>query len=111
MLIYIDYLPKDILLYELWANAKKISQLKEFDGDIQPSMSDIQEDLRIMHRDNQRFVFKIYYGRYLFIDVTDHYLNPISYNIYNGPYLAERIIDKVKLSEINKSILRHYTSK
>ena len=109
-LIYIKYIPKDKLLYHLWKVAKK-SQYLYFYKKKPPilTMHDTKLDLNYMILNKRELSLTTYYGKLLYIDITNDYLDTSIYNMYNGDKLAELVICALKLDEMQKTILRYYT--
>lgn len=101
-MILIKYLPKDQLLLQLWRNAQKFERFQYLH--LKLKLRHCREDLAHTYK------FMVYYGRTLFIDLSNDYFDPFLYNFYNGVNMAEKVIRKLKRAEINKAILKYYCS-
>lgn len=108
--IYIKYLPKEIILYNLWKYAKPTHYMY-YCKELIPKLSIEQTkiDIKQMMKEFNIIYLTSYYGKYLFVDLSSDYLDVSYYNIYNGRGLAEKIINRIKKEELNKGILRFYT--
>ena len=107
--IYIKYLPKDKLLYYLWRGAR-LSTYFVYCNDKIPilTLSKARRDINYMLQNKSDIKLTTYYGRPLFINISTHWISSDDYNIYNGKNTLERIVKRIKLEEMQKSILRYY---
>jgi hypothetical protein len=104
-MIYIKYIKKEKILYELWRCAR-LSQYFRYCPDLAPSLN-IQTctiDIKSM---NGIIDLTSYYGRLLFIDISGDWFDPFNYDIYNGDGTAKLIIDSIKKEELAKCVLRY----
>jgi hypothetical protein len=108
--IHIKYLPKDKLLWELWTHAK-LAQYMQLCPELAPELtqSDARSDINFMIQDNRSIELTTYYGRLLFVDITDDTFDAFTYDMYNGQGTAKNITDKLKLDELRRSICKYYT--
>ena len=110
-IIYINHLPKDVLLYELWKHAR-ISPYFMHCKDKVPilTIDRARKDINEMLKTNRRINLTTYYGKLLFVDITDSMFDATDYEIYNR--LDEkkiiRMIDKLKSDALRKLILKFY---
>lgn len=108
--IYIKYLPKDKLLYQLWKYAKPAYYMYYCKDTIPVlTLEKAKQDINYMIHNNRTINISTYYGKQIFIDITGDYLNTLEYNLYNGRNLAEYIIDNLKKEEMQRSVLKYYT--
>lgn len=109
-IVYIKHLPKDILLYELWKNAR-ISQNFYYCQYLAPKLTKKRAKKDIHNIINYSYSKKIttYYGRLIFADISGDYLNTFDYNLYNGVNSAQKIIKSLKIEELKRSVLKYYT--
>jgi hypothetical protein len=101
-MIYIKNLPKDILLYRLWYNAKYIKYLKNLK--INLNLKRAKKDIDIMLINERKLNLTTYYGKRLFIDLSSDYLDILAYEASNGRGIAIKIINDMKKEEIIKII-------
>lgn len=108
-MIYIKYLPKDILLYTLWENARCATYFNNC-NELIPKLTlcKTQRDIKFMITVGRNIHLTIYYGKLLFIDITKDYIDVSKYNFYNGKGLAKKIIDLLKVREMQKIICKYY---
>ena len=107
--IYIKYLPKDILLYHLWLNAKPKKYLLLCDKNIPIlTIKKANRDIKLMQMDNRRIDVTTYYGRCVYSDITDDYLDISFYDFHNGKGKGESIINELKLKELSNSVVKYY---
>jgi hypothetical protein len=110
-IIYINHLPKDVLLYELWTHAR-ISPYFMHCKDKVPTLTvdQARKDINEMLKTNRRINLTTYYGKLLFVDITDTMFDTTDYEIYNR--LTEKnivcIINKLKSDALRKLILKFY---
>ncbi len=111
-MIYIKHLAKDKLLYALWKAATRRSHyLYYFHDDLpQTTLNKIRRDLNHMIKNNRPLYLTTYYGKLLYIDISNDYLDDETYNMYNGAKKAEKIINDLKQDELEESLLRYYVS-
>jgi len=109
-LLFIKYLPKDQLLYELWKSAKN-AQYMYHCQELAPvlTLEKVQRDINYMIQENRDLDLTTYYGRLIFADVTGDCLDAFTYDLYNGRGTAERIVNRLKKLELEKLILRYFT--
>ena len=108
-IIFIKYLPKDKLLYELWKNAKP-AQYMYYCKALAPTVteSEVKRDINNMLRNNRGIELTTYNGRLIFSDITEDYFDPFTYNMYNGKKMAEKIINNLKTEELKRTVLNHF---
>lgn len=108
--ININHLRKEDIIYTLWKNAK-ISEFAMYNPDIEePCKEIIQLDIHNMLLSG-RIYFTLYYGKLLFIDITDRSCDVTHYNSYNGRQLGQKIIADLKIKEMESMILNYHISK
>lgn len=108
--INITHIHKEDIIYELWKNAK-ISEFAMYNPVIEePCKEMIQLDIHNMLLSG-RIYFTLYYGKLLFIDITDNICDVTYYNSYNGRQLGQKILADLKIREMETSILKYYLSK
>lgn len=108
--VYIKYLPKDKLLYELWKPARRSQYLYYCPKSVpQLTLEKAKRDINHMIENSRDLDITTYYGKLLFIDISGDYMDPFTYNLYNGRGTAEEIIKKIKIEEMNRSVLKFYT--
>lgn len=109
MQIYIKYLPKDKLLYRLW-EAARFSPNLYYCQEHRPILTyDIaKNDINFMIHNKRPIDLTTYYGRLLYIDITDDYTDVFNYDLYNGKGTAKKIIDSIKEEEMNNTVCRYY---
>ncbi len=107
-LVYIKYLPKDKLLYELWLSAKP-SRYFYLCKELLPTtdLSIIKNDINHMIVNGRRIDLTVYYGRRLYIDITDDTVDCSNYDMHNGYGVAEKIIERLKEDELRRSIVNY----
>jgi hypothetical protein len=107
--IYIKYLPKDKLLWELWSHAK-LAQYMQLCPELSPELtqSDAMRDINFMIHNNRNIELTTYYGRLLFVDITDDTFDAFTYDMYNGRGTAKDITDKLKIAELRRTICKYY---
>lgn len=104
MQICIKYIPKDLLLYELWRHADKIPELEFVKCNL--TLKKARRDLKYMIINNRKLHLTTYYGKALFIDISSDYLDPFAYDMYNADGLAQKVIAVLKIQQLEKIILR-----
>ena len=106
-LIYIKYLPKAEIIYNLWVHAKYAKYADDC-IDKMPTLylNDVKKDLLEMEKNKRDIELTLYYGKMLFININGDYLNPATYDSYNGYKLAKYIICQVKIDEISKCLCK-----
>lgn len=99
----IRYLPKDELLFRLWAYAK-YAKYFTLCSELAPCLTiDIaRRDITEMRRNNWEIDLTTYYGRLLFVNLSKDHFDAFTYNMYNGEGLAEQIINELKHEELQK---------
>jgi hypothetical protein len=109
MQIYIKYLPKEQLLFELWKYAR-ISPNFYYCKDLSPvlTIEDARKDINCMLANNRDIDLTTYYGRMLFIDITGDYVDTFNYDLYNGLNKAKKIIDLLKEKELRHTLYTYY---
>jgi hypothetical protein len=109
-LISIKHLSKDLLIHELWKNAK-VSEFAKYTLVLEePYKEVIQLDVHHM-LSYGKIELSLYYGKLLYIDITDDISDMTYYNLYNGYNLGQKVIAQLKLKELEKIILNYYISK
>lgn len=109
MKIFIKLIPKDIIIYKLWLNAKPAGYIK-YCKSLAPELTEeiVRSDLLNQIESDEKLKFTQYYGRNLFIDVSGDFLDTTIYNRYNGDNAAEKTIAKIKFNLMKKTILSYY---
>jgi len=108
--IYIKYLPKDELLYNLWKNANPARYFNKCRNALPNlSINKAKRDINYMICNNRNIELTTYYGKTLYIDITGDYVDVFAYNLYNGKCQANKIINEIKICELKKTILKYYT--
>ena len=109
-LIYIKYLPKDEIIYNLWIYAK---YAKYADDCIEQMptlyLNNVRQDLQMMEKNKRELELTLYYGKMLFVNIEGDYFSPSTYDLYNGYNLAKYIICQVKINEFRKCLLSALT--
>ncbi len=109
MKIYIKHLPKDVLLYELWKAARNSPNFY-YCKDKRPTL-DLEtctNDINHMINNKRTIDLTTYYGRLLYIDITNDYFEDSTYNAYNGDGSAQKIIDALKERELKHTICVYF---
>lgn len=110
-MIYIKHLPKHLLLYNLWENAKITRFMLSCKDMLEtPTIEQIKIDLQFMYLNDKKIYISCYYGKYLFSDLSGDYLDETIYDLYSGNGTAKSIVDRLKLDEIKRSLLYFYKS-
>lgn len=111
MTIYcIRYIPKDVLIKELWTYAVKSKFLHYCDINITLNNQKIQSDLYNMISNGDKLKFGIYHGKSLYVDVTSDTLDLKKYISYNGKTIC-KIITQLQIFQMKEAILRYYLFK
>ena len=110
-IIYINHLPKDKLLFELWKNAK-VSPYFVFCEDKIPSLtlSQVKSDINDMIQNNREINLTTYYGRMLYVDITGPHMDTLDYEAFNrlNEEKIINIINKLKFEEMQNAICKFY---
>ncbi len=101
-------IPKDILLYNLWKHASDSRYMKYFNKKYNLNIDKIRRDIRHMIKNKRNIYLTTYYGKSLYLDITNDYLDTEMYNKYNETP-AEEIILLIKFNELKKFVLTYYT--
>ena len=120
--VYIEYLPKNILLLELWLNAKFAPNLAYCHHKLEiPSLDIINQDIYQLYQNkknneelkcgNVDNEISLYYGKMMYIDILPKYCDVHLYNKANGYKSAQHIITKLKKHELMKTIKYYWISK
>lgn len=107
--IFIGNLAKQDVLYNLWLKAGDMPEM--IYSKIKPklTLSRAAEDLSYKLINRSKLSFYNYYGRTLFVDITTDYMDPCEYDFYNNESgKAQNIIEKLKLEELKKTILKFW---
>ncbi len=109
MQIYIKYLPKDKLLYELW-NGARYSPNFYYCPELKPTLTlqTVTDDINHMINNDRDIDLTTYHGRMLFIDITNDYIDTFNYDLYNGRGSAKKIIDILKEEELKRTICTYF---
>jgi len=109
MLVYIKYLPKDVLLYRLWCNARP-AQYFYYCPETRHTLTldQVRDDINNMLANGTEITLGSYQGKLLYVKISDDYLDTLQYNSHNGNGSAERIINEIKKEELNKVLLAYY---
>jgi hypothetical protein len=109
MQVYIKHLAKDLLLYELWKAARNSPNLYHC-SEMRPTLTYevTKSDINYMIDNNRKIDVTTYYGRMLYIDISGDYVDVLNYDIYNGRGAAQKIIDKLKERELQKSVCVYF---
>ena len=105
--LYIKYLPKHLLLFNLWKNAisaQSFSRCPDKLPDL--SLTRAKRDIGYMLKDGTSIELTTYRGRTMYIDISGDYFDSFSYDMWNGTGSAKKIVDSLKISELMKSIKR-----
>lgn len=110
--IYVGYIPKDKLMFELWKYARKVPYYYYDNTLPEPyvTINDIRNDINFMILNNRDIDVTTYHGKMLFINITRDNIDTTQYNLYNGKYSAENIVRKLKKEELERSVLNYYKS-
>lgn len=110
MNVYIGNLPKEILLYNLWKNAKYLHFFNIIGKKYRPilTIKIACEDIGMMIKNNRRLELAGYYGKNLNIDISGDYLDLYEYELSNGSGIIRKVIRKLKKKEMKKTITKFY---
>lgn len=110
-LLFIKWLPKDELLYELWLNANN-AQYMYYCNHLAPTLTlkKATRDIKFMIEEKRELDMTTYYGRLIFSDISGDYLDAFTYDLYNGDGLAQKIVNRLKIKELKKIRLRYFLS-
>jgi hypothetical protein len=107
-MIYIRNIPRDILLYELWKYAKPSPYFKHCTYAIPLLTVELARDaLNDMIANNNLLSVCTFYGKTIYADITDDYLDQTDYDIYNGKGLAKTIINNIKKKLLNRCLIKY----
>ena len=109
MQIYIKHLAKDILLFKLWEaarNSPNFYYCKDTCPVLTPKLT--KKDINYMISNDRKIDITTYYGRMLYIDISNDYTDVFMYEIYNGQGSAENVIRQLKKQELEKAICTFY---
>lgn len=111
-MIYIRNIPKDLLLFELWQNAR-LSPILMFCKETEPVLTIelARYALNNMIANNDSLSVCTFYGKPLYIDITGDFMDPDIYDTYNGKNLTSKVVDKLKKNILDKCLIRHITAK
>lgn len=106
--IYIKFIDKSDLLFELWKNAKTTHYFYDcpemsYNIDIHKVKQDIQNMIN-----NKKIDVSVYHGKNLYVELSGDYLKSNLYNLLNGKSKAEQIVSELKIRELKKTILKYY---
>lgn len=104
-MINIKYLPKDVLLYKLWKRAKVIPYFRKPKIELILTKERAKKDALSMKKGTY---LTYYYGRTLFVDITQDDLDYTIYNMQNGRDAAQKVVRKLKTKELKRLCLRYY---
>lgn len=109
--IYIKHLPKDKLLFKLWEQAQIAEYFSQCMHRV-PVLTQNKALRDVVHfvQNRDQLELTTYYGRLIYADLSKDFLDPSWYNYYNGRGKAQRIIRRLKLEELKKTILKYYVS-
>ncbi len=109
MLVYIKHISKDLLLYELWKAARNSPNLYHC-AELRPILTPeiTKNDINQMIVNNRNIDLTTYYGRMLYIDITNDYVDVLNYDIYNGFGAAKKVIDRLKEQELKKTVCVYF---
>jgi hypothetical protein len=107
MALYIKYLPKDRLLFELWKRARR-SQHFYYCPHLMPKLDLVQcrKDINMMIASNDKIEVCTYFGRLVYVDITGDYLDSFNYDVHNGDDAALSVVTELKKEELLKAVLR-----
>jgi len=109
--VYIKYIPKDQLLYELW-NAARWTKCFAVDPTIAKprlTLKKVRRDINYMIVANRNIDLTTYYGKKICMNLTNNTCNVAYYNLHNGYGAATKVIDKLKIDQLQKTITRFFT--
>lgn len=109
MIIYIKYLPKDKLLYALWLGASQSPNFY-YCPLLMPILTEdiAKTDINYMIANNRDIDLTTYYGKSLYINITNDTVDTNKYDIYNCKGVAEKIITNLKEKELNRTVCVYY---
>jgi hypothetical protein len=110
-MIYIGYLPKDVLFYRLWQNARYIKNYENTPVQCNLTLKKVRRDINHMLKNGRQISITTYYGKLLYTDITTSYFDEQAYNRQNGLNKANIVIEQLKLEELQKTVLYFYKSK
>jgi hypothetical protein len=109
--IYIANLPKDKLLYELWLNARS-SPYFLYCKDKLPKLTieQVRKDINEMLKNGHSVYLNSYYGKTMYIDISGDIFDTADYSAYNRVSCEKiiNIVNRLKLEELNKFILKYF---
>lgn len=107
-MLYIKGIPKDLLLYELWNHAKTSPYMK-YCPDAKPTLTpELANDaLRNMISNNDKLLVCTFYGRLVYVDITDDVLDGSNYDMHNGKKLASLVVAKLKKKLLDTCLLKY----
>ena len=110
--IYIKHVPRDKLLYRLWENAKKSNHFY-YCEELAPELTEqqVRTDINYMMEHGNDIKVTTYYGRLLFIDISDDYIDPFPCDLYNGFGYTQHAVNMVKLEELRKIVINYHLEK
>jgi hypothetical protein len=108
--VCIKYLPRDLLLHELWLGAMMCQNLARC-TQLAPNLTlaQVKKDIRFMGRDKRELSLTTYWGRSLFVKLSGNYLDTFTYDMMNGPGRGRAVIDRLKRQELGRMVVRFYT--
>ena len=110
-MIFIGNIPKDLLLFELWQNAR-LSPYMRLCKDLAPvlTIEIARKALNNMIANNDLLTVCTFYGRPLYVDITDEFLDPYNYDTYNGRDATQKVVNRLKKDILDKCLIRHVTA-
>jgi hypothetical protein len=107
-MLFIKNIPKEVLLYELWLHAKSSPYIR-YCPELKPVLTVelAKEALNNMISNNDLLSVCTFYGRPVYVDITNDTLDPSNYDMHNGKKLAELVVTKLKKKLLDACLLKH----
>lgn len=107
-MLFIRNIPKEVLLYELWLHARSSSYFR-YCPDLKPVLTVelAKKALNELISNNSLLSVCTFYGKPLYVDITDDIFDPTDYNDNNGDSLGELVVTKLKKRILDECLLKH----
>lgn len=102
---YIKHLDISRLLFNLWSAARYTIWCIDDPRKPVLTMEICQRDIATMIASGRPLDLDIYYGKPLYVDLSDEVLDTTRYNRYNGKNSAEKIVAQMQKTEMHLSVL------
>ena len=108
--LYIKYLDRSIILFELWQQARYLPHIYSMKEHPELTLEICKRDIKQM-RANGSMKLTTYYGKRLSINLSDDVFDPIGYEEEQGYQRATQIIHKLQKQQVTHCILRYFKAK